>query len=79
MAGEYVSKCGCKIHVIQWSTKRKIVSQETCPLHKSAPDGLALAEMVIAREDNLRDTRISWIDIVAAARALKEKAGQCLL
>ena len=38
MAGEYKATCGCKIHVMQWSTKRKIVTQESCPLHKAAPD-----------------------------------------
>jgi hypothetical protein len=38
VAGEYKSACGCKIHVAQWTAKRKIVTQESCPMHKSAPD-----------------------------------------
>lgn len=38
MAGEYVSECGCKINVIQWSSKRKVVTQKSCPLHKHAKE-----------------------------------------
>lgn len=38
MAGEYKAPCGCKIHVIQWTAKRKVVTQKSCSLHKAAPD-----------------------------------------
>jgi len=38
MSGEYKSDCGCKIHVIKWSTKTKMVSVKHCPMHKAAPD-----------------------------------------
>lgn len=43
---EYKSGCGCVIHVIQWSSKRKVVTVKNCPLHKHASDLLAaLKEM----------------------------------
>ena len=41
MAGEYKATCGCKIHVAQWTAKRKVVTQESCPLHKNAAQLLA--------------------------------------
>jgi hypothetical protein len=41
MAGEYKAACGCKIHVAQWTAKRKVVTQESCSLHKAAADLLA--------------------------------------
>jgi len=46
MAGEYKAPCGCKIHVAQWTAKRKVVSQESCPLHKNATQLLAAAKGV---------------------------------
>ena len=47
MAGEYKAPCGCKIHVIQWTAKRKVVTQESCSLHKAAPKLLAAANEVL--------------------------------
>ena len=38
MAGEYKSPCGCVIHIAQRTAKRKVVSQQSCPLHKHAND-----------------------------------------
>lgn len=38
MSGEYKSSCGCRIHVIQWTSKHKVVTQESCPLHKHAKE-----------------------------------------
>jgi hypothetical protein len=49
MAGEYKSACGCKIHVIQWSAKRKVVTQESCSLHKAASVLLAAAKKAVQR------------------------------
>ena len=46
MAGEYKATCGCKIHVAQWTLKRKVVSQESCPLHKAAKELLDAAKGV---------------------------------
>ena len=47
MAGEYRSSCGCKIHVAQWTAKRKIVSQESCAIHKNARELLRAAEAIL--------------------------------
>ena len=57
MAGEYKSACGCKIHVAQWTAKRKVVTQESCPLHKAAPDLLAALVEV-------RDLIEGYVDVV---------------
>jgi len=46
MAGEYKAPCGCKIHVAQWTAKRKVVSQKSCALHKNAAELLAAAKGV---------------------------------
>lgn len=46
MAGEYKAACGCKIHVAQWTAKRKVVTQESCPLHKAAPKLLAACKAI---------------------------------
>jgi len=48
MAGEYKAACGCRIHVAQWTAKRKVVSQESCPLHKAAPDLLKALKRIRA-------------------------------
>lgn len=45
MAGEYKAPCGCKIHVIQWTAKRKVVTQESCSLHKAALELLKAAKL----------------------------------
>jgi hypothetical protein len=41
MGGEYKATCGCAIHVAQWTAKRKIVTQKSCPMHLAAKDMLA--------------------------------------
>jgi hypothetical protein len=48
MAGEYTADCGCKIHVIQWTSKRKVVTQESCPLHKHAKEVLEVLKELSA-------------------------------
>lgn len=48
MAGEYKAPCGCKIHVAQWTARRKVVTQESCPLHKAAPALLAALKRIRA-------------------------------
>lgn len=48
MAGEYKATCGCKIHVIRWTSRQKQVSQESCPLHKNASE--LLKALKVARE-----------------------------
>jgi len=83
MAGEYKATCGCKIHVAQWTAKRKVVSQESCPLHKAAPELLAAAKAVWELLENgtlVRDTskdyESGWamkqIPIVRSLSALDE-------
>lgn len=53
MSGEYISPCGCKIHVAQWTAKRKVVSQESCSLHKAAAElRSALIAILPYREHN---------------------------
>lgn len=47
MAGEYKAPCGCKIHVAQWTAKRKVVTQESCPLHKNAAALLAALKVLM--------------------------------
>lgn len=54
MAGEYKSACGCKIHVAQWTSKRKIVTQESCSVHKTAPEMLHALQEVKACSDMQR-------------------------
>lgn len=48
MSKEYVSDCGCVIHVIQWSAKRKVITRKSCPLHKAAEELLQFAKNVLA-------------------------------
>lgn len=55
MAGEYKSACGCKIHVAQWTSKRKIVTQESCLLHKAAAETLAERDALKAANERLRE------------------------
>ena len=38
MSGEYKSPCGCVLHVIQWTSRRKVITQTSCPLHKHAKE-----------------------------------------
>jgi len=49
MAGEYKAPCGCKIHVAQWTTKRKIVTQQSCSLHKAASDMLYALKVLLPK------------------------------
>jgi len=49
MAGEYKAPCGCKIHVAQWTAKRKVVTQESCPIHKAAPDMLKALKALLPK------------------------------
>lgn len=55
MSDEYKSTCGCKIHVAQWTAKRKVVSQESCAVHKNAIELLRAAEAILPDlwEENL--------------------------
>ncbi len=72
---EYKCPCGCTLHVIKWTSKRRVITQKSCPMHLSAPEGLALARRVVEREEKGGDRVQSWAGIVAAARALIQKAG----
>jgi hypothetical protein len=47
MADEYKAQCGCKIHVAQWTAKRKVVTQESCPLHKAARELLRVLKVAL--------------------------------
>jgi HJR/Mrr/RecB family endonuclease len=79
MAGEYKSACGCKIHVAQWTAKRKVVTQESCPLHKAAPKMFAALQRIREKADTaLREDGGKWakqaldsIDEISA-KALEE-------
>lgn len=44
---EYKSSCGCAIHVAQWTAKRKVVTQKSCPLHKNAPELLSALKALL--------------------------------
>ena len=55
MAGEYKAPCGCKIHVIQWTAKRKVVTQESCPLHKAASELLAALKDMFKAADEIAE------------------------
>lgn len=46
MADEYKSQCGCVIHVAQWTSKRKIVTQKSCSLHLAAADLLEACKSI---------------------------------
>ena len=50
---EYKSQCGCKIHVAQWTSKRKLVSVKQCPLHKAAPALLEACKAALAMMDSM--------------------------
>lgn len=45
MSGEYKATCGCAIHVAQWTAKRKVVTQKSCPLHLAAKELLEAAKL----------------------------------
>jgi hypothetical protein len=47
MSNEYKAPCGCVIHVIQWYTKRKVVSTKWCALHSSAKDLLSACKTLL--------------------------------
>ena len=55
---EFKSQCGCEIHVIQWSSKRKIASVKYCQRHKAGDTGIALAKSVLRyfEEDELSNS-----------------------
>lgn len=57
MGGEYKATCGCAIHVIQWSTKRKVVTQKSCTLHLAAADLLAACKALLPQgwDDGVMD------------------------
>jgi hypothetical protein len=44
MSGQYVSQCGCRIHVFKWSSESNTVYVDRCSLHKSAGELLAAAK-----------------------------------
>lgn len=83
MSGEYKAPCGCAIHVAQWTAKRKVVSQKSCPLHKNASELLAAAKGVwklledgmLVRQtnkDHEPDWAIKQIPIVRALSKLEQ-------
>ena len=47
MSNQYKAPCGCVIHLIQWSTKRKLVSTKWCTLHGSAKDLLSACKELL--------------------------------
>jgi hypothetical protein len=72
MAGEYKAPCGCKIHVAQWTAKRKVVSQESCAVHKHARELLRAAEAILPDlwEENFeREQETDYERRVVALRA----------
>lgn len=52
---DFKAQCGCAIHVVQWTSKRKIASVKYCETHKAKPLD---AEIVELRKD--RD-RLDWL------------------
>ena len=80
MAGEYKSACGCKIYVTQWSAKRKVVTQESCAIHKNARELLRAAEAILPDvwEENLEQEQESDYErrIVALRVAILKSQGQ---
>jgi mRNA-degrading endonuclease toxin of MazEF toxin-antitoxin module len=51
MTKEYKSPCRCVIHVIQWTARRKLVTQKSCPTHKNAEKTL---DSIKALKNDLR-------------------------
>lgn len=49
---DFKAHCGCTIHVVQWTSKRKIASVKHCSLHGAAKELLEVAK-------NLRSSVIS--------------------
>jgi hypothetical protein len=47
MGSNYKAPCGCEIHVIKWSSKRKVVSQKSCALHLAAADLLTACKALL--------------------------------
>lgn len=80
MSGEYISPCGCKIHVAQWTAKRKVVSQDSCAIHKNAKDLLRAAEAILPDlwEENLEHDQETDYErrIVAFRAAILHSQGQ---
>jgi hypothetical protein len=78
MAGEYKSACGCVIHVAQWTSKRKVVTQKSCPLHKAAPDLLHALKTLLPEGwddgtmDHMRGVQIAR-EAIAKAEGLEAK------
>jgi len=70
MAGEYMSTCGCKIHVIQWTSRRKVVTQQSCPLHKNAQELLESLKGLLCVADR------RTIEFDAARKAIAKAEGK---
>jgi hypothetical protein len=72
MSGEYKATCGCEIHVAQWTSKRKVVTQKSCPLHLAAPDLLAACKLVLPEIE--QNWRTSDSEELAALKSAIAKA-----
>ncbi len=68
MAGEYKAACGCKIHVLQWTAKRKVVTQESCPLHKNARELLLALKALMPKGTAWRDGTMDHMPGIKQAR-----------
>lgn len=68
MSGEYKTACGCKIHVTQWTSKQKLVSQESCPLHKNAAVLLAALKALMPKGEAWRDGTMDHMPGIKQAR-----------
>ena len=53
MSGDYKADCGCVIHFIQWTSKRKVATQKSCPLHKNAKELLDICNKIRSAAMNL--------------------------
>lgn len=70
---EYKSSCGCKIHVAQWTSKRKLVSVKQCSLHRAAPALLSACKLALGAFE--RNDCIDW-NVLSQAIAGAEKENQ---
>jgi len=74
MSAGYKATCGCEIHVAQWTSKRKLVSQKSCPLHKSAKDLLEACKLAARNIMDPEATVDQTVDCLDALEAAINKA-----
>lgn len=80
---EFKAQCGCAIHVVQWTSKRKFASVKYCPTHKglntellqACRDLVAAAELEGSDSQQFYEARNNALALIARTEKLaKEQA-----